>query len=75
MLPPVEQGAADLQGLYSERAEHYRQQAAQLRKMAGTVPDGSVIRFQFLDIARQYDELAISVENRFDAPDGNKSGD
>ena len=36
--------------------------------MAETVPGGSAIRSQLLDIASQYDELAINVENRSDAP-------
>ena len=56
-------------GSSAERAEHYRQQAAQLRNMAENAANGSTIRSQLLDLARQYDELAISVEDRFDAPD------
>ena len=57
-------------GSSAERAEHYRQQAGQLRKLAKNAADGSTTKSQLLDIARQYDQLAISVENRFDAPDG-----
>ena len=41
-----------------EKAGHYREQAIQLRCVAENAPDGSSIKRQLLDLARQYDGLA-----------------
>ena len=43
------------------RVARYRQHAAVLRSKAESMKD-STLREQFLDVARQYEELALSIE-------------
>ena len=45
----------------SERVAQYRREAAAVRAKAASVTD-STVRQQLLDIAHQYDVLAISIE-------------
>jgi hypothetical protein len=61
MLYPVPgQAAMDTP---ADRAAHYRKQAADLRAKAAKEPDGSMLKDQFRNLAKQYDRLATQVEN------------
>jgi hypothetical protein len=45
----------------SNRSAHYRNQAAHIRELSEQEPVGK-LRENLLDVARQYDELAASIE-------------
>lgn len=44
------------------RVAHYREQAAELRRLAAREPQGSALQAQLSDTAEQYEELATRVE-------------
>jgi len=46
---------------FSNRSAHYRNQAARLRELSEQEPVGKV-RENLLDVARQYAELAASID-------------
>ena len=50
-----------VQAASRDRITHYRTQAEQFREMAETEPVGR-LRGNLLDLARQYDQLADSLE-------------
>ena len=43
------------------RAAHYRERAAELRRLAGTIPPNDVNRQQLLNLADDFEELAESL--------------
>jgi hypothetical protein len=46
---------------FSNRSAHYRNQAAHIRGLSEQEPVGK-LRDRLLDVARQYEELAASIE-------------
>jgi hypothetical protein len=44
-----------------QKAEHYRERAAQLREMATAAPNDGDLKDKLLDLASQYDRLAERV--------------
>ena len=46
---------------FSNRSAHYRNQAAHIRELSEQEPVGK-LRDRLLDVARQYEELAASIE-------------